>query len=126
MMNVKNIKIVTHMSEDGKIQMSVMPPIPFPDFLQIQLSAIASAMHGTVDAAPTPEAKKEVRDDIYNMFNVAAAALLDGLDPDPVVPFATRLTEEAILKAENELIEAEYKKHKNAPVASKPKKKVVK
>jgi len=120
MMNVKNIKIVTHMSEDGKIQMSVMPPIPFPDFLQIQLSAIASAMHATVDAAPTEEDQKVVRDDIYNLFNVAAASLLDQLDPEPAHKFSTGLTEAAILKAENEIIEAEFAKQARLE-AAKPK-----
>jgi hypothetical protein len=79
----------------------------------------------TVDTTPLLH-RQEVRDDVYNMFNVAAAAILDRLDPEPTHSYSTSLTERAILKAENEIIEADYQAIKNAPLAQKvPKSKPV-
>lgn len=102
------IEINTQVNENGKISMKVNPPIPFPEYLQIQMSAIASAMDTTLQDAPE-DIKQDIKDDIYGIFNMAAAAVLDRFDPNPTKHFATTLTEEAILKAENEIIEAKYK-----------------
>jgi len=107
-MNELNVKIVTHQNSNGRVEMTVIPPIPLPEFIQIQMSTTLTAMEATLKDAPQ-DIYQDVKDDIYHLFNMAAANVLDRFDPNPTNHFATTLTEQAILKAENEIITAQAK-----------------
>jgi hypothetical protein len=101
-------KITIH-EQDGKIELHINPPLSFPDFLQLQLSTIGSVMTSTLRAAESDPNYQEIKDDMYFMLNVAAGNLLDRFDPNPTKHFATELTAQAIMEAENKIIDRKYK-----------------
>lgn len=98
-------QIVINLSEDGQITMTTNPPMPMPMYLQVVMSTIEATAQATINGAPE-EHRTQVRDDLYGLLNFAASAVLDRIDPEYVRN--PGLTAEAILKAENEIIEEQY------------------
>lgn len=85
----------------GKVKISYKHPIPFTEFLQIVSTGILAAMKGIVSKTPEPQ-KKEVTEDLYDMYNAAASNTLFYFAPE--VEMRPHLTTQAILEAEDRLL----------------------
>lgn len=92
-------------SEDGQSSISASEKLSFEDSLRILGTASLSLMKG-LDAyvkENDPEHYEDVHGHIYDTFNILAGNILDAFD-NTRCP-ATNLTAEAILRAENEILD---------------------
>lgn len=82
---------------------AVMPSDTFTaeEFVSATLNCTLGVLNATVAHLPE-EQKQQGREALYDMFNVAASALLEAFIPDKEL--RPDLTAEAIIKMENELI----------------------
>ena len=110
-MDVQNNQIYFNV-KDNKISVKSRGPICFEDLLQISLTGIIGAMNQLVASAPE-EQKAEVKNGLYDMFNTAASRALEIFDPE--TEMRPDLTTDAIIKAQNDIIAAEYAKRKKDP-----------
>lgn len=74
-----------------------------PEAIQLCLAAIEAFCRKTLDRADDPNLKKSLEEDMYEMINLGASSLLDKLFPS--ISMRPDITVDAILKAENELIQ---------------------
>ena len=93
---------------DGKIYIHATG-LDYPTVTQMLAQAQLYFMNRTYSAAPATDEKanKAVKGEIYDIYNAAASNVLDMFDP--TAEKCTNLTAEAILKAENEILEKEGK-----------------
>lgn len=87
---------------NGQIKCSTQHPLPLPDFFQITFTAMLTAMKAVVDAQEE-EHKEQCKEDIYDMFNAAASNTLSYFAPE--IEMRPHLTSQAILEAENKIID---------------------
>ena len=88
--------------QDDKVSISYNHSITLPDFITLMSTAILSAMQQTV--ASVPEAEREhAKEEIYDMYNAAASNTLHYFAPE--IDMRPHLTTQAILEAENAIIE---------------------
>jgi len=73
-----------------------------PDAIQLCLAAIEALCKQTLSRADTPDLKKSLEEDMYEMINMGASTLLDRLFPE--ITARPDLTVDAILAAENALM----------------------
>ena len=73
-----------------------------PEAIQLCLAAIEVLCKQTLNRADTPDLKKSLEEDMYEMINMGASTLLDRLFPE--ITARPDLTVDAILAAENALI----------------------
>ena len=90
---------------NGEASIGTESPISILDLLELTLQLQLQAMESFIEKIPE-EDKEAVKSDLYDKYNEGASALLSVFAPE----FELRedLTAEAILKAENEIIEAKY------------------
>jgi hypothetical protein len=87
---------------NNKVSISYNHSITLPDFITLMSTAILSAMQQTV--ASVPEAERErAKEEIYDMYNAAASNTLHYFAPE--IDMRPHLTTQAILEAENAIIE---------------------
>ena len=87
---------------DNKVSITYNHPITLPDFITLMSTAILSAMQQTV--ANVPESERErAKEEIYDMYNAAASNTLHYFAPE--IDMRPHLTTQAILEAENAIIE---------------------
>ena len=98
--NILKIEIV-----NNKVTCTTKKPIDLPTFFQVLFTAMLTAMNSVVDAQ-TSEDKKQCTEDVYDLFNIGASNTLDFFAPE--IELRPNLTTQAILKAENEIIEEAY------------------
>lgn len=94
---------ITIDSDSGKITAS--EHLSFEDSMRLLGTAQLTLMHGLDDYVKEqdPESYPEVHGHIYDLFNIMAGNILDNFD-NTRSP-ATDLTAEAILRAENEILD---------------------
>jgi uncharacterized protein (UPF0276 family) len=96
---------VTIFIEDDMVSVQMRKHIPFPDFVQIWTNGLHNVMNSVLNAAPLSQ-HQAIKEDIYNLVNVAASALLfqfaPELEPDNNFDPKTQLLKE------NEAIIAEF------------------
>lgn len=97
--------------EEGKVRASSDSPINVLQMLEVTFALQLQAMNNFIAMIPS-EDKEAVKEDLFDKYNQAASNILDMFAPE--YELHPGLTAEAILKAENEIIEAEYDKLKNA------------
>lgn len=98
---MKNTTVHIHV-QDNKVSISYNHSITLPDFITLMSTAILSAMQQTV--ANIPEAERErAKEEIYDMYNAAASNTLHYFAPE--IDMRPHLTTQAILEAENAIIE---------------------
>ena len=85
-------------------RLNVEGDITFPEALQALFSTTFTLMNHTLASAPT-DSRDKIQGEIYDMVNSAAGVILDRFQPTPANA-ADELTAEAIMKAENELLES--------------------
>jgi hypothetical protein len=99
--------------KDNKVKISYKhKALTIADFIQVVSTGILMAMKGIVDSAPD-QMKQQVTEDLYDMYNAAASNTLQYFAPE--IEMRPHLTTQAILKAEDTLIEQEYQKVKKNP-----------
>ena len=115
--------------KDNKVKLSYKDKsLTIVDLLQVTSTGILCAMQSIVQAAPE-EMRQSVKEDLYDTYNLAASNLLSFFAPE--IEARPNLTTQAILKAENEIIEKEYTKtvldpKYRSPIAENPNIKIVK
>lgn len=90
------------LSANNELQVEVQKA-PLPHAIQLCLAAIEALCKQTLSRAGTPDLKKSLEEDMYEMINMGASTLLDRLFPE--ITARPDLTVDAILEAENKLIE---------------------
>lgn len=93
---------ITFNIENGKVLVTHEQPMPITDFFQVLFTGILSAMNAVVSHA-TEEELPIVKEDLYDMLNAAASNTLALFAPE--IEMRPHLTTQAILEAENALIE---------------------
>ena len=88
-------------TEDGGIMQS--EPMNAQDLSAILLTGILNSLIYFVNKQETEEEKKACAEELYDMFNLQASALLEQLIPDKEL--RPDLTAEAIMRAENEILD---------------------
>lgn len=101
------------MTEDGLIMTS--EPIQPHDLINIYLTGTLNMFNQTVQNAPK-DIQTKVKEELYDMFNKGASAFLEAFAPE--IELRPDLTAEAILQAENNIID-EQSKHIHDSVHSK-------
>lgn len=105
---IKNNQVYFNV-KDGKVSLKARGPICLEELILIVSTGLLSAMKTLVMQATDAE-KESVKKDLYDMYNIAASNTLTYFAPE--LEKHTTLTEQAILNAENEIINAEHKKMK--------------
>lgn len=73
------------------------------DYINITLAAQLNMFNNLVEQAPEPEVRKKLVKELYDMYNLAASAFLKAFAPE--LELRPELTEEAIMRAENEILD---------------------
>lgn len=93
--------------KDGKVKVSMRKPIGLPDFIQVIQTGILSALKSLLESADNKEKAKE---ELFNLYNTACSNTLHYFAPE--YDFHPDLTAEAILRAENQIIDERYREMK--------------
>lgn len=106
-MNEKNIKHTLNITlfQDGTCELR-FHNIPFPELVRLALMTIQVAGERTLNTAPA-DLKGALESDMHELINLGASTLLQKLCPN--VSLRPDLTVDAILKAENELLNSPEK-----------------
>jgi hypothetical protein len=83
-----------------------------PEIIQLCLAAIEGACKQTLSRANDPTLVKSLEEDMYEMINLGASTLLNKLFPE--IEMRPDITVDAVMKAENELIEEKGEEYKTA------------
>lgn len=97
--------------KDNKVKISYKTPPNLEEFMQITFTAILSAMQATVHSQKTEAEQDQCKAELYDMLNVAASRTLEFFAPE--YELRPNLTTQAILEAENKIIEREVKNKKD-------------
>lgn len=89
------------LTEDGRMMSS--EELTAVDFVNITLSTQMQIFKSIVNQAKDAEEAEAIVEDLYDMYNQAASAFLTAFAPD--LELRPDLTAEAILKAENEILD---------------------
>jgi hypothetical protein len=82
------------------------------DLLQVVSTGLLLTLKSIVDAAPE-NLRQQVTEDLYDMYNAAASNTLHYFAPE--IDMRPHLTAQAILDAENSIIEKEFQKTQKDP-----------
>lgn len=88
---------------DNKVKVTFQKPVALPDFLQVVQTGILYALNSYLESADNKELAKA---ELYDLYNVACSNTLHYFAPE--YDLRPNLTTEAILKAENDLINEKY------------------
>ena len=100
------MKITIECTEKGTT-LACSKPTTAPEIINILYNAILGTAKNTVESAPK-EIQTQLKESLYDLINVGASYTLQVLAPE--IDLRPDLTVEAILKAENEIIEEKYAK----------------
>lgn len=103
---------ITIKANEQSLDLTVKGDINFEDFMTILLSTIQGQLSSMFEDAAKEMSEEDVfalKAGVYDRLNYAFAQILDNILP-PSDDFNEKLTAEAILKAENEIIQEEYDK----------------
>lgn len=103
---MKNNQIYFQIKDD-RVKISYKEAVPFTDFLQVISTGVLTAMNSIVASAPEDQ-QQQIKEDLYDMYNAAASNTLHYFAPE--IEMRPHLTSQAILEAEDAIIEREYKK----------------
>ena len=111
-MNVENestIRIVLDKNKQLKVEAQ---KCILPQAISLCLCAIEAMCKQTLSRTNDPELLKSLEEDMYEMINIGASSLLDKLFPH--ITARPDLTVDAIMKAENELLEQKGQEYVDA------------
>lgn len=87
--------------KDNNIRIATESPLTFEDVMNLSLSALLSMMNTITNNANT-EHKQQVKEYLFDMFNMAASTLLANFAPE--IDLRKDIQAEAILTLEDELL----------------------
>lgn len=100
-------KIVIEMDDKANLKISHSAGLNLPGVTEILLQALLFYMRHFLKAAPKSQ-RKEFKKQAYDMVNYKCSAVLENFAPD--FELRPSLSQEAIMKAENEILEDELSK----------------
>ena len=100
--------------KDGQVTCHTDRPMSIQEFMQATCTCTLGMMQSLLAKAPE-ESKQEIKEDLYDMYNAAASNTLSYFAPD--IDMRPHLTTQAILEAENEIINRQAKAIKKAKKA---------
>ena len=103
---------ITIKANEQSLDLTVKGDINFEDFMTILLSTMQGQLNSMFEDAAKEMSEEDVfalKAGVYDRLNYTFAQILDNILP-PSDDFNEKLTAEAILKAENEIIQKEYDK----------------
>ena len=109
---IKNQIIIT-IAEDGKITSRMQHPMDIRDIIAVLATATLGFMRTLVGQVP-PEAKQGVTESLYDMYNAAASHVLEEFAPE--IEMRPNLTADAILRAEDKILNENAEKDKTLRV----------
>jgi hypothetical protein len=106
------VKIILTLNENGTIDVSYQDGATYPQITAVLQTAQLAAMERTYDSIKklgkhSKKELKELKGQIYDIYNAQASLVLDKFAPE--IEMRKDLTAEALLKAENEILDG-YKK----------------
>lgn len=93
--------------KDDKVKLSMKHPLSLPDFLQVVQTGLLTALNSFLESADNKEKAKQ---ELFDLYNTACSNTLHYFAPE--YDLHPDLTAQAILRAENEIIDEEYRKLK--------------
>lgn len=105
-----NKSITLTLTEGNQVDTKFEGALDFPTVLSIFLTSLLGLMNSTLKqvTADGPDTSAEhvndVKGEIFDMVNIGASQILETFYPEEAASKADRLTSEAILKAENEIL----------------------
>jgi hypothetical protein len=105
---MKNNQLIYNI-QDNKIKLSFAKKMSIEEAIQVTMTGLLGMMNSIISQVP-PSTQTEAKEDLYDMFNAAASQTLSFFAPE--IELRPTLTTEAILKAEDDIINQLYKKHK--------------
>ena len=111
-MNVNNNQLYFNV-KDNQVSVKSRGPMALEDMVQVTMTGLLGAMNTCLKAAKSPEEAEQLKEYIYDRFNIAASRTLEIFAPE--IEMRPSLTTDAILKAENELLMEEIKKAEADP-----------
>ena len=106
-MNVNNNQLYFNV-KDNQVTVKSRGPMALEDIVQVTMTGLLGAMNTCLKAAKTPEEEAQLKEYIYDRFNLAASRTLEIFAPE--IEMRPSLTTDAILKAENDLLKEEMEK----------------
>lgn len=98
----KETAILIQLDKDKRLTVETRGVI-LPDVIQLCLASIEAMCKQTLSRTNDPELIKSLEEDMYEMINMGASTLLTRLFPD--IEMRPDLTVDAVMKAEDELID---------------------
>lgn len=100
---------LTFTIKDNQIKVEYDHPMNIQEYLQVISTGVLVSLNAVVQAIPetNPEARAQAKEDLYDMYNAAASNTLHYFAPE--IDMRPHLTAQAILEAENAIIEREAK-----------------
>ena len=111
----KNTAILISLDKNKQLTVEARGMI-LPDAIQLCLAAIEAMCKQTLARADDPELIKSLEEDMYEMINMGASTLLSKLFPD--IEMRPDITVDALMKAENNLLEEKGQEYQDAYEAS--------
>lgn len=99
-------KLTIKITDDNKLSIKSQNPICFEDLLQITSTAVLGHAKQVMSTVP-PEQEEKVKGWFYDLMNQAFSRTLEVFAPE--LELRPELTAQAILEAENQIIEKVYK-----------------
>lgn len=100
------------LEEDNALSIDFAEPMSYAEFMTVILSTLDAQTHAFLDEIKDEtdeETCQAVKCETYDELNFIFGQILERIIPTDSDDFEANLTAEAILKAENEIIEAKYK-----------------
>lgn len=97
--------------KNGQASVSYTNPVSITDMFQIVFTGLLAGMNATVASCPEDQ-QVQAKEDLYDMLNAAASNTLAYFAPE--IEMRPHLTADAILEAENAIIERNAKALKAA------------
>lgn len=109
---MKDNQIIFDIDKNGKVKTHFKKQISLTDFLQVTCTAQLAYLQTVVNQAQTSEQQQKIKEELYDLYNAAASTTLNIFAPE--IELRPHLTTQAILKAENQLIEEAYNAKHNS------------
>lgn len=102
---------------NGQVRLTYKEPMTITDFLQVISTGILLSLNAIAEAAPEDQ-RQEVKEDLYDMYNAAASNTLSYFAPE--IEMRPHLTSQAILEAEDNILNRLEKEQKKAKLKALP------
>lgn len=111
-MNEKQLKYSVQITMDVNNQTEIRCSAPFPELVRLVLTAIDVAAQRQLEATEDETMREIIAQDMYNLINLGASTLLQKLFPE--IEMRPDITVDAILAAEDKIIDEQPEKVKAA------------